>query len=459
MVASSIPAVLYDVIVGGLAQAAGDLHLHVVLDLEGELPEGQLHTAVRDLIRDFPVLGCRYQRRLWRDRWLPVGEEFLQGMVESCGVGVAVDAALQGQLERPLDPLRQPPLRIAWHRHEGGTRLIFTILHQVADGAGALTMVREFGLRLFPEERGGALIVPGRRDILQVAQRLRLRQLPRLIWGSLLEGMRPFLLPFQAPTAIAQAPAGQSSGRPIFQTVSVSSAPGSALHELCGRVGCTVNDVLTAALAVFIARRSRRGLLGNYFTVNLRRHLPDARPRISNLSGVAFVILPRQAGASLERAAMAVSKHTTRLKRQLIGLPFALAPAAMLALVPHSFLRLCAGFGGRWLLGLLRRGMVVTNIGAMDPYLEPYEARLLDATFVGPFVKNNRVPVLTAIGFRQQVMLQVGAYDDLDPRALRQVAEELQEILSSTGRPKGPETGTLTSKGSPGPSPIKSPRR
>ena len=165
------------------------------------------------------------------------------------------------------------------------------------------------------------------------------------------------------------------------------------------------------------------------FTINLRRHLRDDRPVVTNLSAIVALYMPRRAAADFDRAVGEVSRRIGEHKRQLAGLPFIFASAPVMCLLPHAWFRRVAHRYGRFTAWLLSRGLVVTNIGPLDAYLATFGERAVGASVIGPFIRNIRIPLITATGFRDRVTLQINAYDHLAEGELEEMATSLERIL------------------------------
>ena len=313
-------------------------------------------------------------------------------------------------------------------RRDPGQRLVLTVVHDLADGAGVLAVTREFVSQL---TGGGSIAGEGAMDrgYGQLLRSLRLVDLPYLVIGGIAEAMTPLLVPLLGPIRLRTAEPAPAVPRPVFRTVSSGVGEGSPVRALCEEVGCTVNDVLLASLALLNASLSGSGRLGNFFTVNLRRHLADDAPRVSNLSGVDSVILPRDVAGSLPEAAVAVARRTQRMKRRLVGFAFSAMPALTLMICPHAVVRGVAAFWGRYTSLLLSRGLVVTNIGAMDRYVQALGENLVAASVLGPFGRGPLVPIITATGFRDRLTLQINAQSNLAEEDLERMANELSAIL------------------------------
>ncbi len=421
----SLRGEFYDAALYGVHATVGHMHLHVVLDLAEPYEREQVVRAARETVDAIAVLGCRYVRGWWRDRWEPLPQVSAEDLVEQIEGDPGV--ALRELPLRPLDPTAGPPWRISIMPCERGQRLVLTLLHCVADGAGALAVAGELAARLAGRAGTG---IPKDRGFAQLLRSLRLKELPHVLVGCLHQGWRPLLLPLLNRTQLRTAQPAPANPRPVFRTVLAEVGEGSPVRDTCSRAGCTVNDALVGSLAMLNASLGPAGRLGNYFTVDLRRYLTDSGPRICNLSGVDSVILKRGVTGNRESAARAVARRTERMKRQAVGLAFATLPALALMALPHAVVRAFAAAWGRWTSKMLTHGLVVTNIGRMDSYVEPLGENLRAASVLGPFARGSPIPIITATGFRDQLTLQINAYDTIESEELDRMAETLSEILA-----------------------------
>jgi NRPS condensation-like uncharacterized protein len=433
----SIPGEFYDALLHGVTATVGHVQLHVVIDLVRPVQREAVVRAVEGTVAAFPVLGSRYETAWWRDRWVVEPGISAEDVVEV--LEGDPEELLRELPQRPLDPARDWPWRVSMM----DSRLVVTVLHGVADGAGALTVAGEFAARLAGRE-GSAADGAMDRGFVQLLRSLRLVDLPYLLIGCVQQGLQALRVPFLTKTQLRAADPAPVEPKPVYRTVAVGVGEGSDVREVCGRVGCTVNDALVGALAVVCASLGPKGLLGSYFTVDLRRYLVDKGPKVTNLSGVDSVILRREMAGSLEDAAGAVGRRTERMKRQLLGVGFAALPAIPLMVVPHGIVRGFAALWARWAGALLTRGLVVTNVGPMDRYLEPLGEDVVAASVLGPFGIGPRVPIITATGFRDRLTLQINGYDTIDATELDRLAGRLGEVLGGGASDEPGDEGETT---------------
>ncbi len=431
--AAPLRSEFFDVALFGVHAAVGHMHLHVVLELAQPFARERVVQAVRETTSAIPVLGSRYVPGWWRDHWQPMPGFSAEDAVE------VIDGdprrALDELLSRPLEPSEGWPWRVSILPGTHGQRLVVTLLHCVADGAGALAVAGELAARL---ARQPSVDIHGDRGFGQLLRSLGWRQLPHVLAGCLQQGAQALLLPLLNRTKLPTEQLAPQSPRRVFRTVVVGIGQGSRVREVCSRVGCSVNDVLVGALALLNASLGPGGWLGNHFTADLRRYLASPSLSVCNLSGADSVVLKREAADSLDTAAKAVALRTERMKRRAVGLPFATLPALLFGAFPHAVVRAFSAFWGRWTSLLLSRGLVVTNIGPMDRYLEPLGDNLLAASVLGPFGRGSPVPIITATGFRDQLTLQINSYDTIDAAALDRMARLLGESLGRAADGEGP---------------------
>ncbi len=411
----------------GGGPAMGQPTLHVALDLEAPFPRDQLARAARETEHAFPLLASRYRARWWRDRWVPDPDG--ETLVEDREAPEGIEPATLAICRETVDSSRVRPWVIRQLRAGGETRLVISILHQLTDAAGALTAVREFAARLTGEPGDpGWGDQPMPRGMGQMIRALGLARLPALA----LEAARFALLPLQYLTLGRPrrrwSTGLATGGRACSRTLSLAVGEGSPLRDHCRTLGCTVNDALVALLAQVNARLYRGGKVGNFFTVDLRRYLRDERPRIANISGMDVVILPRDAIDDFEGAAVAVARGTARRKRGFPGLPALISNHASMWMLPHALVRVVIRLWAVWACALIDRGLLVTNIGPLDPYLAPLGARVKAACLIGPWVPGFAVPILTATSFRGTLTVGIHGFDGPAQTQVDAIEGELREL-------------------------------
>ncbi len=405
------PASMLDSGMGGAGPAIGfgRLHLFVCIDLAEPYPRGALERAVEVVVRRFAVLECRYEQGFWRDHWVPEAGRGAGDALELLEAGADLEAATRGVTERELDPGSGWPWRVSQLSGEGGTRLVVTVLHAVADGAGAMTVVAELGRILGggeprEDDHGGRSVVP-------ILRSLRVRDLPALALETAVECLRPLSIPFVARVGARGGDGGADTPRPIHRAVAVEVGRDSALRQRLRAQGGTVNDALVAATAVAVEGGSRSGLVGAFFTVDLRRYIDDDLPRVANLSSFNTLLLPRRVVGAFEPTVREVARRTARHKRPFPGLGILLAMIASCWFMPFGMARAAGRLGTRWMRLLATRGLLVTNIGPLDPYLEPFGEGARGAFVIGPFLHGAGAPVLTATSFRGRLSLLVNGFE------------------------------------------------
>ena len=196
----------------------------------------------------------------------------------------------------------------------------------------------------------------------------------------------------------------------------VEVGEGTPLRALCRSRNGTVNDLLVAALAVLVRRVSARGRVGCFYTADLRRLVDDA-PRVANLSAAISVALPRSCADSLPAALAEVVRRTSRRSAGVTGLAAILFNLPLILCTPHGLVRRLTRLVFRlWIRRLATRGLLVTNIGPLDPWLTSFGGRVRDATFVGR--RCGRCPsVLTATGFGDALTIHFNGYEEHGARA------------------------------------------
>lgn len=423
------PSEFVDASFFGGGPAMGRPTLHVTVDLDAPFPEDELRRAAGETERAFPILASRYQPRWWRDRWVPDRDG--ETSIEDIRIPGGLDEATLAITREVIEPERSRPWTIRQLRSADGTRLVISVLHQLTDAAGALAVVGEFAVRLNGgggDPGWGSEPMP--RGLGQMLRALAPRQWPALA----LEVARFALMPLQYLALGRPCQRWQTGlatgGRESYRTLTLAVGEGTPLRKRCRALGCTVNDALVALLAQVNGRLYRGGNVGNFFTVDLRRYLGDDRPRIANISGMDVVILPRESLDDFDAAAAVVSRGTDRRKRGFPGLPALLSNHASMWMLPHAVVRVAIRIWAVWACALIDRGLLVTNIGAIDRYLAPFGDRATAACLVGPWVPGFAVPILTATSFRGVLTVQINGFDGPCEAQMEAIEGELRDLTA-----------------------------
>jgi NRPS condensation-like uncharacterized protein len=340
------------------------------------------------------------------------------------------------------EPRRQRPWRVTQIRAADGCALVVSVLHMMTDAAGALTVARELGRQLSAGEGAGRGRVDGgdtrhgsgppmNRSLTQLVGAVPPARWPRLALEAAANLLVPLRLLGLARPPGAWHPADGDAGRPTFETLRMDMAASSPLRARCAEAGCTINDALVAMLAMVNRELFGPGSVGNAFTINLRPQLGDRGPRVCNLSGIDLVILDGEQVGGFVDTARAVARRTERLKAGFVGLAPVLANHAAMLALPHGMVRTAIRWWLRWAYALLDRGLVVTNIGGLEPYLEPFGDRATGGSFCGPFLTGLRVPVITASGFRGRLTVHVNGYDGPSALQVAQVRSALARVVGT----------------------------
>ena len=407
----------------------GRERMHVVVDIARSLSREEVEHAVSGLVSAFPILGCRYARGWWRDRWVQDRETTANDLVRVLDVAVDLDDATDEAVGEQIDPYTSWPWRVTLLRHERGSRLVVGVLHQLADAAGTLVLVKELCARIAGEGRSRDGCTTDR-GLWQVARGLPVLDLPRHSVRAAVDLLRLALTVPLLPRIEPSNDAGAAGSARSRRCVTVEIDGHGGLRERCRAFGCTVNDVLIAAIAVMASEQDVTGQVSCFFTVNLRRLLRDDGPRIANLVGVGGVLLPRDSVTSLDETASLVATRMRARKRSLPGLALVTCSASWTGALPHAVTRRVAGLVARMVRSFLSRGSLVTNFGVLDPFLAPLGDAVTGATVIGPHVQGISVPVISATGFGDTLTIQLHGNDLISPDALERMSKRLECLLT-----------------------------
>lgn len=422
---TALPATVFDVGLFGMAPVLGHLHQHAVVDLRRTVSPAELGRALAATIDDFPVLGCRYETRPLRDRWVPLEEPPPLVVEETADV----EAATRRWVLAELNPCRDRPIRLVLLPTEGGCRLVLTLLHIAVDGGGTLAVAQSLAAHL----NGHAPDTPveRRRDVLQAFERVRWWSLPLLVAPLLGEVLLPLRLRVLPPRThpLDVHPAAP----PTWTTIRLSAEQTATLKAAAKDGGATMNDALLFALCRVGATYSESGPLWAAFTIDVRRYLARPRRIAANLSAISFVRLPR---SRLDDGLSVVAAETKRQSRRLLGLSYIGAVALALGPLPHALARRVARLLARTSFRLpMQRALAVTNLGRLDEGLAGFGDDLAALRLVGPCVRDAPIPIVVATGLRGGLQLDVYAPAGIGEDGLKTFGGRLTAELSRIADP------------------------
>lgn len=361
----------------------------------------ELRALVRQLIRETPRLRARPVPTLfgWRLAVLPEGDavdrlsDRAWRIVPEVGADEeALRRFVTQVINEPFELESELPLRV--YLIEGGAQplLLFSVQHMVCDGRGMMELMARLMARL-----NGQQAQPVPMDSPSMVPALlpspptfinSLRSLWRSFWLSRRDGVtRRRLTPLLAGTP---GPAFGRTGVRIYR--SLASLP--ALKEAAHRHGCTVTELMIAALATGFGRDREpdgQSAILVRLSIDLRPYFPaERRPAFGNFVASFVVSLPRwrELTTTIAEVRAQIRDNVGRFERKEMSFPLIAAE-----LTPRLL--------GRALLGraaqaLKRRGRLqpvtfhYSNLGNLES-LNRFGARAqLDqlTTFgpaVGPF--------------------------------------------------------------------------
>ncbi len=419
-------AQIADVGLNGSKDRYGDLCVHAILDLRRSFSRAEVERAVQATISSFPVFGCVYEPRFFRDRWVPSRAPISEAMY----VGIIKD--LESDTERwtdwSLDPTRMRPFRVVVLPTPAGCRLIVSLSHLAVDGAGMAAVGHLLAASLY--NAAPALPVETRRDVARALDGLSLRHLP-ILGRDMVDNLLQPLRVLGAGPRNKPYPADKSAKACSRQIV----FEGSTIDALRARSGnrTSINDLLLAALALAAANRSSFGNVSVLYTMDLRRYSRSAHLSATNASSIMTTVVPRSAMTSLANAVKAVQTATARHRQSLAGPAFLLLPTLLAGPTPHGILRKLLPAVYPLMIDLpISRGLIFTNVGKLDQGLGPLLDDIIELRAVGPNIKGIPAPAVIAYGLRGRIHLELFAPPGLGEPALDELEHELREALSLT---------------------------
>ncbi len=429
-----LAAQILDVALFGAARRYGSLGFHATIDLRRSFSREQLERAVRATIEDFPVLGCRYEPRFWRDQWVRAAEPVSE-MVHINATDEDIETQTRAWVDRPLDVVRSRPLRIVSCQRPAGSRLVISIAHTAVDGGGAMAIAQVLGSHLYGVRP--PYPVEKRRDIGPAFERLRWYHLPVLaadIAKTLAQPLEMARVPPRERGFGSAGPGTDGAGKPYWRQLVVTAEQLGRFKKRCKAQGASVNDGLVAALARVAASRSSRGPVAVLYTMDLRRYLKRPRLIATNFSAMLTAFVPRRKLGSLDTTLTAVSKVTTGHRKRFDGLAMVLTGAAMLASAPHRLAHWIVRGASQIVVELpSSRALMLSNVGRLDEGLAAFGQDIEDLAIIGPDMKNVAVPTVVAFGFRGQLRLLLYGAPGITRETVDHYAEEILQALELSG--------------------------
>lgn len=424
----------------------------VVARFDRTLDAARISRAIRLAMDAEPVLGCRFEERWYRPRW--VRREDLD-QLNYCDVVETndVDAAIDEFQLAELDPRRDPLLQARLVR-SGGDVLLLKMSHVAGDGFSfgkACGIVRRFydelainpgfqpASNLFPRDSGPLLAE------LSGKQR---RELLRRLWGSRRSGP---LWPFSRAEG-----QGSAIGKwdIASETIEATTVDGAA--RFGRRHAATLTVVVLAALSTALQRlRPSRDETGPMVTLTVnQRHLLRGDAQLqspcANLSGPARLCSPRLVDDDLSAILAGLNEQYRELhKAKCLGL---LSPATVLSMSPFRQIVAAIPFATlkrRAERNLLRGGepdglrCSLSMIGDADPDSFRYDGcSALDVRAIGPSFRKLAFSVV-ASRYQGRLTLVLGTSDELMPadeakkvlHGMRRALEEMAELSTVATAP------------------------
>jgi NRPS condensation-like uncharacterized protein len=351
--------------------------------------------------------------------------------------GASNDELYRAFIERACDPIdisETPPIRLALFRQGNQGLLVVRVHHCLADGNGALQLVRLLGENIYAD-KDAALPepLPMDRGFLQLFRCFKPLDYPVILAETVKELFRPLTLPFMKP--LAQKPKRLQRTRGSLARLVIAGDDYRRIVERAREYKLTINDYMAAAL-LGMAEKFNRGLprpspyLAVAFTVNLRRFFKEEPVLITNISGIGSLMVRRPQALDFPTAARAARDRIGELKTRFPGLGFMLWPMTLAAMLPSSLIKKVTAQWIGFAHDLMSRGMTMSNVGAMDPFVEPFKHCLENASLIVPVFKAP-FPVMSVSGCGQSLTVyfaRLAGEDDEEDQS-RLMAERMRYYL------------------------------
>lgn len=323
----TLPAEFQDEVVHILSKLGVSGYINLVIDYPERLDEARLTIALRRLLDAEPVLGCRFcadaARPVWRRR---------EGLEEMAHCLVREDdnrdeSTAQLLAERFVVH-RSPNISVALIRspQARGDRLLLRVSHVIADGAAAFDVAKTL-TDLYTRLGSDSDYQPSPNTASRNS----------FLWlkdFTLKDKLKLLLLDLKSLPAALGSRRGLISDAKTFAADLETVQPGyralrldeprlAALDAYAEAHQATLNDIFLAAFfrAFDVFCPSPAGVpLEVVMPTNMRRYAPlQRRPAIRNLSGITYIRIGTDVGASFVDTLGKIRQETLRHKRRLLG--------------------------------------------------------------------------------------------------------------------------------------------
>jgi len=444
-IGKKFPAEMIDSGIWCFDKFLGSSFLNVLLHLDPAPSRERVVRSLKRTICQMPILGSHLERGFWRDRWVPISNLDLEGLVEDIDLG-----AIQGQedfeaaaynkfkerIPEGIDLGQEPPIKVIVFRNKSQGLLIYRIHHSIADGNGCLQILHFIGENLNKElDEETPSPVEMNRSFFKILAPFGIKDIPGILHDIVIETFRPWTLLFSRPLWRIGS-GGSGTPKLSLARLSIKTDDYRKLHARARENGLTMNDLLATALLALCAEfngklpRSSPYLNVN-FTVNLRRFFPASQAHITNLSAMSGLSLRPEKVKNFKGTAKIVREKVGEVKRHYIGLGSILVPQLMTYLLPAGLMRwFLSRYGAFTLKQIGTHSTAVTNIGAMDNYAEVFGKNLKSASVIAPAWEVGW-PIITATGLHNSLTLYFALpyRNEKDASICRDLADRLRYFL------------------------------
>ncbi len=418
-----IKAELLDTFVWSCDDFIGPATIQILLDLEPVPSADQLINSLKRTMAQVPLLACRMERGLWRDRWVHMPDIDHGSLLEIIDLpedpsGKSFDetahAAFEERADEKIDILKGPPVKMILFRQGSRGLLLLRFHHAIGDGNGCLQVAGLMGenLSASPDSPPPSPI-PMNRSFFQLLRAFGLKDVPGIVQETVKEGFRPLIMPFTRPLIKEDGPDKSIPLKSSLARLVIEGDDYNYLQKKAGENGLTINDILVVGLLGLAGDMNSRlaqpsSRLAVTFSVNLRRFLKDPGVQITNLSALSLLISSADKVAKFSSAAAEVREKSGEMKRHYLGVGSGLAPNLMPRLMPSPIMHVFFEKYGHFVVRqIATHSLFVTNIGAMDSYLASFGDRLKHASSIAT-IFDFPVPLLTVTGYKDRITIYFG---------------------------------------------------
>ncbi|MBZ4646024.1 MAG: siderophore/surfactin biosynthesis protein [Clostridia bacterium] len=394
-----------------------------------------LKESLKCVVKDIPILSCKFTKGYWRDRWVPIENFNINQIIRTIRVDKkhfyddAYSKFLQLKDKR-LNLEKEPPLKVIVFYNEETEKkvIVFCTHHSFADPRGNSYLIGLIGSYYNALLHNKAL-----------KPKKIYRTLPKLIFSyGVIKAIKTFLKT-ETPSMDSYKPlikmdfddSNNGSGESIERLI-IRKEDLKKLKLYYKDYGFTINDIilyftlkLTNKYNMNLKEPSSHACLS--IGIDLRGYIKDDVLTITNYAGRDFFTVDLKDADDLPGFAKKLKAF--REKQEGIGNVMSFVSISMFPIAIQK--KIWKSAVGNSLKEWSLRTLVTTNVGKLDDFVKPFGDAVEDISIAMSFPYSG-LPVISASGYKDTLTLYFTKFNDkngLTQKVKNDFNELLNEIL------------------------------